>query len=83
MTLLIIILFNFGANAALSNNKCERIKVMVDGSMDVSLDGKPEQLKKVMPTIDPKNAQVELMRLSSQMATIYLAFCNEKLDQSI
>ncbi len=75
MTLLIIILFNFGANATLSNNKCERIKVMVDGSMDVSLDGKPEQLKKVMPTIDPKNAQVELMRLSSQMATIYLAFC--------
>ncbi len=75
MTLLIIILFNFGAHATLSNNKCERIKVMVDGSMDVSLDGKPEQLKKVMPTIDPKNAQVELMRLSSQMATIYLAFC--------
>lgn len=70
-----IILFNFSAHATLSNNKCERMKVMVDGSMDMSLDGKPEQLKKVMPTINPKDAQLELMRLSSHLATIYLAFC--------
>ena len=75
ITTFIIILFNFGAHATLSNNKCERMKVMVDGSMDISLDGKPAQLKKMMPNINPKDAQVELMRLSSHMATIYLAFC--------
>ena len=50
---------------------------MVDRSLDVSLDGNTEELQKFMPSVNPKDASVELMRLSSNLAMIYNAFCKD------
>ena len=44
LAFLTIAFFSFGANATLTKNKCERIKVMVDRSLDVSIDCNTEEL---------------------------------------
>ena len=59
-----------GDNATLTKNMCERIKLMVDRSLDVSLYDNTKELQKFMPGVNLKDTSVDLTKLSLSLKMI-------------